>query len=68
MAGVNLILVPDTSIILSGQRFLSSDSVCHSFDSRADGYARGEGCVALVLKPMLSAIQNGGLPSIINRS
>jgi hypothetical protein len=59
VVGVNLILGPDTTLILSSQRFLSPDSVCHSFDYRANGYARGEGCVALVLKPVLSAIQDG---------
>ena len=27
---------------------LSDRGRCHSFDSRADGYCRGEGCVAFV--------------------
>ncbi|KAJ2998604.1 hypothetical protein NUW58_g268 [Xylaria curta] len=68
VAGVSLLLGPDTSLLLSGQRFLSPDSVCHSFDSRANGYSRGEGCVALVLKPILSAIQDGDMIRAIIRS
>ncbi|KAI0391387.1 hypothetical protein F5Y17DRAFT_460850 [Xylariaceae sp. FL0594] len=59
VAGINLILGPDTSLLLSNQKFLSPDSVSHSFDSRANGYGRGEGCIALVLKPVESAIRDG---------
>lgn len=41
--------------------FLSPDSKCYSFDSRANGYARGEGIVAIVLKPVLNAVRDGDI-------
>lgn len=41
------------------QRFLSPDGRCYSFDSRASGYARGEGIVALLLKPLSAALRDG---------
>lgn len=41
------------------QRFLSPDGRCYSFDSRASGYARGEGVVALLLKPLSAALRDG---------
>lgn len=37
---------------------LSPTSTCHSFDSSADGYARGEGINAIYLKRLSTAIQN----------
>ncbi|EQL02512.1 phenolpthiocerol synthesis polyketide synthase ppsA [Ophiocordyceps sinensis CO18] len=43
VAGCNLMLNPETnSIPLSNLGFLGRDSVCYSFDHRANGYARGE--------------------------
>lgn len=39
--------------------FLSPDGVCHSFDERANEYARGEGFAALILKPLSSALRDG---------
>ena len=40
-------------------RFHSPDGRCYSYDSRASGYARGEGVVTLILKPLSSAIRDG---------
>ncbi len=57
--GCNLLLTPDMSLALSNMNFLSPDSVCYSFDSRANGYARGEGVIALVIKPISRAIADG---------
>lgn len=59
VAGTNLILSPEGLLLLSNMNFLSPDSVCHSFDSRANGYGRGEGAIAIVLKPLSGAIENG---------
>ncbi len=50
VAGVNLILSPDLQVGLTRMNALSPDGRCKSFDAAADGYGRGEGCVALVLE------------------
>ena len=39
--------------------FLSPDSKCYSFDSRANGYSRGEGFGVVVIKPLAKAIEDG---------
>ena len=39
--------------------FLSPDGVCHSFDSRANGYARGEGFGVIIIKRLSDAIKDG---------
>lgn len=38
---------------------LNSESTCFSFDERANGYGRGEGVGAVVLKRMSDAIRDG---------
>lgn len=48
--------------------FLSTDSRCYSFDDRANGYARGEGCAVLVIKRVSDAIQDGDTIRAIIRS
>ncbi|KAK4236508.1 lovastatin diketide synthase LovF [Achaetomium macrosporum] len=59
VAGCNLLLTPDLFISLSSLGFLSPDGVCHSFDSRANGYGRGEGFGVLIIKPVDAAVQDG---------
>ena len=39
--------------------FLSPDGECHSFDHRANGYARGDGIGGVVLKRLKDALQDG---------
>ncbi|KAI1843955.1 hypothetical protein JX266_009821 [Neoarthrinium moseri] len=68
VTGTNLILGPESSILLSNQNFLSPDSLCYSFDYRANGYSRGEGVVAVVLKPVSAAISNGDMIRAVIRS
>lgn len=48
--GVNLILTSDLFIEECAARMLSPRGFCSTFSAEADGYARGEGCVALVLQ------------------
>lgn len=59
VGGVNLMINPDLSCHLSRQKFLASDGRCKTFDSAADGYGRGEGCAALILKRASDAIRDG---------
>ncbi len=59
VAGCNLLLTPDLFISLSSLGFLSPDGVCHSFDSRANGYGRGEGFGVLIIKSLDAAVQDG---------
>jgi len=54
-AGVNLILIPDTYIAVCQGRMLAPDGRCKTFDASANGYVRGEGCGAVVLKRLSEA-------------
>jgi acyl transferase domain-containing protein/acyl carrier protein len=54
--GVNLILVPEVTIGLCRMKAMAADGRCKSFDARADGYVRGEGCGIVVLKRLADAI------------
>jgi acyl transferase domain-containing protein/acyl carrier protein len=55
-AGVNLILTPVGTINECRARMLATDGRCKTFDASADGYARGEGCGAVILKRLSDAI------------
>jgi acyl transferase domain-containing protein/acyl carrier protein len=57
--GVNLILMPDTTIFLSKAHMLSPDGRCKSFDASADGFIRSEGCGVVVLKRLSDARADG---------
>lgn len=59
VCGANIILNPDTFVHMSSLGFLSPEGICHSFDSSADGYARGEGVLAVLLKPLAQALDDG---------
>lgn len=48
--------------------FLSPDSRCYSFDDRANGYGRGEGCGVVVIKRVSDAIRDGDTIRAIIRS
>ncbi len=57
--GVNLMLVPDTMVALSKFGGLSPDGRSRAFDAGANGFARGEGCGVVVLKPLSRALAEG---------
>jgi acyl transferase domain-containing protein/NADP-dependent 3-hydroxy acid dehydrogenase YdfG/acyl carrier protein len=57
--GVNIMLVPEFPLCMSKGHFLAPDGHSKSFDERADGYARGEGCGIVVLKPLSAALRDG---------
>lgn len=66
--GANLILGPEGSIMLHNGKYLSADSVSYGFDHRANGYARGEGIVGLVIKPLSDAVRDGDMIRAVIRA
>jgi len=53
--GVNVILSPETTVMLAKAGMLATDGRCKTFDASADGYSRGEGCGVIVLKRLSAA-------------
>lgn len=56
--GINLIASPNLFIAGSSLGMLSKDGKCKTFDKNADGYVRGRGAAALLLKPLSAAIRD----------
>ncbi|KAK9860833.1 hypothetical protein MYU51_006145 [Penicillium brevicompactum] len=59
VTGASLILHPNFTQRLSYMHMLSADGISHSFDAKANGYGRGEGIGAVLLKPLSAAVANG---------
>ncbi|KAI9925439.1 hypothetical protein MW887_005820 [Aspergillus wentii] len=59
ITGSSLILHPNFTQRLSYMRMLSPDGISHSFDERANGYGRGEGIGAMIVKPLRDALADG---------
>lgn len=57
--GVNAILSPTTTIAESKAMMLSPSGHCHTYDEKADGYVRGEGCGMVMLKRLADAKADG---------
>ncbi|MCX6047813.1 MAG: type I polyketide synthase, partial [Chloroflexi bacterium] len=57
--GASLLLRPENTIATSKASMLSPDGRCKSFDARANGYVRSEGCGVVVLKPLAQAVADG---------
>ncbi len=55
---VNLILSPEVTIAFSHARMMAADGRCKTFDARADGYVRAEGCGAVILKRLSDALRD----------
>ena len=55
---VNLILSPEVTIAFSHARMMAADGRCKTFDAKADGYVRAEGCGAVVLKRLSDALRD----------
>jgi acyl transferase domain-containing protein len=67
--GVNAILGPEMYVTMSRSRMLAPDGRCKTFDARADGFARGEGCGVIVLKRLSDAIaSNDNILAVIRGS
>lgn len=59
VAGANILLDASTYIMETKLQMLSPDSRCRMWDKSADGYARGEGFAAVLLKPLSAALADG---------
>jgi acyl transferase domain-containing protein/acyl carrier protein len=59
VGGVSLVLSPQTVISAHGLGILSPGGRCKTMDKTADGYVKGEGVAALVLKPLSRALADG---------
>ncbi|MFD3825910.1 type I polyketide synthase, partial [Streptomyces sp. NPDC058625] len=58
-AGINLSLLAEASLVSVRWGGLSPDGRCYTFDARANGYVRGEGGGAVLLKPLDRALADG---------
>ncbi|HEX3377797.1 MAG TPA: type I polyketide synthase, partial [Candidatus Acidoferrales bacterium] len=54
--GSNVVLSPEVGIAFSKAHMMAPDGRCKAFDSRADGFVRGEGCGIVVLKRLSDAL------------
>ncbi|KAI1382727.1 putative polyketide synthase [Hypoxylon trugodes] len=68
VAGSSVMLGPEMSIYLTNMNVLSPDSLCYSFDHRANGYARGEGAIVFVLKCLTDAVTDGDMIRAVIRA
>jgi acyl transferase domain-containing protein/SAM-dependent methyltransferase len=59
VGGVNVLLSPLVQLAFAKAGMLSPDGRCKTFDAAADGYVRGEGVGALLLKPLSLAKRDG---------
>ncbi len=59
VGGVNLLLAPQSFVGFARASMLSRIGRCHSFDARADGYVRGEGGGAVIVKTLDQALADG---------
>jgi len=57
--GVNALISPGPTISLSQFGMMAPDGRCKTFDHRADGYVRAEGCALIMLKRKSDALQAG---------
>ncbi|MDH6077464.1 acyltransferase domain-containing protein [Chrysosporum ovalisporum FSS-45] len=58
VGGISVLNTPIMYIQMSELGMLSPTGQCHSFDSNADGYVRGEGAGIILLKPLAKAIED----------
>ncbi|KFA71222.1 hypothetical protein S40288_03866 [Stachybotrys chartarum IBT 40288] len=59
VCGANLLLGPENYVLESKLNMLSPDGVSRMWDADANGYARGEGIAAVILKTVGAALKDG---------
>ncbi|KAG6003604.1 putative Hybrid PKS-NRPS biosynthetic cluster [Claviceps maximensis] len=59
VAGTNLLLGPESYIYESSLHMLSPEGRSRMWDESANGYARGDGIAAIMLKPLSAAMADG---------
>jgi acyl transferase domain-containing protein len=59
VSGVTQISFPTDVVGMSNHGFLGQKGKCHTFDHRADGYARGEGVGSIIVKKLVDAVRDG---------
>ncbi|MFI1583871.1 SDR family NAD(P)-dependent oxidoreductase [Embleya sp. NPDC020630] len=59
LAGAVLLMLSPETHYYEAPLLLSESGACHAFDSRADGYVRGEGAGVLVVKRLADARRDG---------
>jgi len=57
--GVNCMLEPGAFIAFSNANMLSPTGAIYTFDRRANGFVRGEGCGLVLLRPLSKAVADG---------
>lgn len=68
VCGVNVMLSPRTTILECRAGMLATDGRCKAFADHADGYGRGEGCAAVVIKRLSDAVSAGDKVLAVLRS
>ncbi|KAK3936681.1 lovastatin diketide synthase LovF [Diplogelasinospora grovesii] len=59
VGGANVMFNPDMFMTMSSLGLISKDGRSYAFDSRANGYGRGEGSATVILKRLDDAIRDG---------
>ncbi|KAJ4392595.1 hypothetical protein N0V85_006934 [Neurospora sp. IMI 360204] len=59
VGGANIMFNPDMFLAMSSMTLISKDGRSWAFDSRANGYGRGEGSATVILKPLDAALRDG---------
>jgi len=57
--GVNVLLSPEPFVCFANWGMMAPDGRCKTFDERADGFVRSEGCGVIVLKRLSDAVGAG---------
>lgn len=57
--GVNVLLLPELTEAFQSAGMMAEDGRCKTFDEKADGYVRSEGCGVVVLKRLEDAVREG---------